>query len=147
MHYGNQNTKRFLLVMILVLFVGGFVKGMNNASKKQTIHTVHLSLQIPSSWELGSYDAEKDSIILNDAQGTATIQMEKAEIVNDGEILQEEKIGKYAVSGYHIQDEKNHLYLTLQDGDTTIFLHYESKKKVEVEYLKKLILQLKINKE
>lgn len=36
MHYGNQNTKRFMLIVILVLFIGGFIKGMWNANNKTT---------------------------------------------------------------------------------------------------------------
>ena len=38
MHYGNQNSKRFMLVVIVILFIGGFIKGMyKSTQKKETV--------------------------------------------------------------------------------------------------------------
>ena len=37
MHYGNQNTKRFMIFVIIVLFIGGFIKGIFSVKQKTSI--------------------------------------------------------------------------------------------------------------
>ncbi len=137
MHYGNQYSKRFMGVVIVILFIGGFIKGIYKSTQsKETITTLNLKVVLNDDWSLVKYDKDSDSIILQDDQGTANIQMEEIEI--DDETITQETIGDWKVTGYQTNEKPYHLYLKLE-GNQTVYLDYESSKKSSLNHLKTLI--------
>lgn len=71
--FGNRNTRLFIMVIVVVLFVGGFVKSMMNVQTKQTVETNHLLVELNNDWTLVSEDDNSDTIILKDSSGKAEI--------------------------------------------------------------------------
>ncbi len=137
MHYGNQNSKRFMLVVIVILFIGGFIKGMyKSTQKKETVTTLNLKVELNDDWSLVKYDKTSDSIILQDDQGTLTIQMESVEVSET--TMDEESIGDWKVSSYQTSEKPYHLYVTLV-GNQNVYLDYESSKKSSLNHLKTII--------
>lgn len=137
MHYGNQNSKRFMLVVIVILFIGGFIKGMyKSAQKKETVTTLNLKVELNDDWSLVKYDKTSDNIILQDDQGTLTIQMESFEVSET--TMGEESIGDWKVTSYQTNEKPYHLYVTLA-GNQNVYLDYESSKKSSLNHLKTII--------
>ncbi len=137
MHYGNQNSKRFMLVVIVILFIGGFIKGMyKSTQKKETVTTLNLKVELNDDWSLVKYDKTSDSIILQDDQGTLTIQMESVEVSET--TMDEESIGDWKVLSYQTSEKPYHLYVTLV-GNQNVYLDYESSKKSSLNHLKTII--------
>lgn len=144
MRYGNQNTKKFIALVIVVLFIGGFIKGMVDTQKTTDVQTNHLLVTIPSEFELVKYDKQQDSIVLSDNDGECTIQYDAS--VDQGTI--DETVGDYQVSGY-ITEEPYTLHLNLTKEHTNVLITYQTKHHITVKNRKiqKLIqgIQIKEN--
>ncbi len=142
MHYGNENSKRFICVVIVILFIGGFIKGMYKSNKKETVTTLNLNVEMTDGWSLVKYDKDSDLIILQDDEGTATIQV-------DGDLYQQttisETIGDWKITGYQTKDKTYHLYLNLI-GSTNVTIDYESNQEVSIDHLRKLIKGIELEK-
>lgn len=136
MHYGNQNSKRFMLVVIVILFIGGFIKGMyKSTQKKETVTTLNLEVEYNDDWSLVKYDKASDNIILQDDQGTLMIQMEPFE---ESDTTIEETIGDWKVTGFQTNETPYHIYLKLESNQN-VYLDYESSQKSSLNHLKTMI--------
>ncbi len=142
MHYGNQNSKRFMLVVIVILFIGGFIKGMYKSTQtKETVTTLNLKVKLTDDWSLVKYDKDADRIILQDDQGTVTIQMDSFEEADL--MIDTETIGDWKVSGSQTSEKPYHMYLTLA-GNQIVYLDYASNKQSSLNHLKKLIKNITV---
>lgn len=132
--FGNQNTRLFIIVIVIVLFVGGFVKSMMNSQTKQTVETNHLLVELNNDWTLVSEDDNSDTIILKDSSGKAEITYGIAS--NTEEPLQ--TINDYSVFSSNTQTKDGyniHVSLVNEDGevaemsyDTSLNITYKNTK-------------------
>ena len=143
MHYGNENSKRFMGVVIVILFIGGFIKGMYKSNKKtEAVTTLNLTVEIQDDWSVVKYDKDTDKIILHDDEGTATIQLNEESTRKETTLS--ESIGDWEITGYQTSEKTYHLYLYL-DGTKDVILDYESDQEESIEHLKTLIQGIKVN--
>lgn len=125
----NKNTKIFIGLIIVVLFVVGFIRSMMNAQTKQTIETNHLTVELNNNWTLVSQNNKEDTIVIKDSSGTAEIYYG---ITGGEETNEVDTINGYTVSssnsdvsdGYSLQ-----VTLLNDDGEVAV-LNYESNQNI-----------------
>lgn len=129
MKNGNQNTKIFIGLIIVVLFVVGFIRSMMNAQTKQTIETNHLTVELNNNWTLVSQNNKEDTIVLKDSSGTAEIYYG---ITGGEETNEVDTINGYTVSSSNsdVSDGYNLQVTLLNDDGEVAVLNYESNQNI-----------------
>lgn len=138
MKYGNSYSKRFLTIVIAILFVFGFVKGMytgqvrrNNA---QTVETEHYTVTVPGDCELLSN--EGDDVKISVSKGTVLLQYDLSYTVpNDAKVIDPTEIGDHTVSGYKYKNkyEENEILVDLIEGENIVTITYTSDKNITLD--------------
>lgn len=139
-HYGNQNSKRFMIFVIVVLFIGGFIKGMTKSKNTQTVTTEHMTIKLIDDWSLVKYDKEEDVVYLNDADGSATITYGVISCF-DGDSIEEETIGDYAITG---ASGENGFSINLENGKDMILFEYTGSETIKDSNIRKLIQNIEV---
>lgn len=129
MNNGNKNTRIFIGLIIVVLFVFGFIKSMMNTQTKQTIETNHLVVEINNTWTLVSQNNSEDTICLKDSSGEAEItygissqeEKDKADTINEYSVY---STTLEMSDGYCLQ-----VSLVNDDGEVAM-LSYQSKQNI-----------------
>lgn len=129
MKNGNKNTKIFIGLIIVVLFVAGFIRSMMNAQTKQTIETNHLTVELNNNWTLVSQNNKEDTIVLKDSSGTAEIYYG---ITGGEETNEVDTINGYTVSSSNsdVSDGYNLQVTLLNDDGEVAVLNYESNQNI-----------------
>lgn len=138
-HYGNQNSKRFMIFVIVVLFVGGFIKGMTKSKNTQTVTTEHMIIKLADDWSLVKYDKNEDVVYLNDSDGSVTISY--GVVANfDGTPI-EETIDDYTIVGASSEEGFS---IDLDNGKDTILFEYTGSETIKDTNIRKLIRNIEV---
>lgn len=137
MRYGNQYSKRFLGIVIAILFVFGFVKGMYTGQQRrnnaQTVETEHLTVTVPGDCELIS--SEDDEIKISVSKGTVLLQYNAYDTVKgNADEINETNIGDHTVSGFKYKNryEENEILLNLTEGEHNVLITYTSDSNISI---------------
>lgn len=144
MKYGNQNSKKLVVLIVVILFIGGMVKGLLNANSSTIIETTHLTFKVPNEFTVVKDDKEKDFIQIKDDTDEAQIQY--GNIYPEDTVTSVTIVGEYEVKESIDETDGYTLHLLLTKDNEHVTITYQPKFKITVKNAKiqKLIQNIEI---